>query len=252
MKVPAVIAHRGFSAQFPENTLISVKKAVELGVDAIEIDVHQTKDERIVAIHDSSINRTSRGKGDVSDYDYATLQKYDVGSWFDPKYKNEYIPSLSEIFEIVVGNCDIIIEVKFGSERYPNFEKNLVNIINNYKDATNITVSSFKITTLSKLNNYNSDLKLAKLISPGEMWRTLFDSNLRRFGSKLDFIKEIHPHYSFINAGFISWARDREFRIFPYTVNDERTMRNLIERGVDGIITDSPDKLQEVLNKLEH
>ena len=251
MEKPIIIAHRGFSSQYPENTLVSIKKAIEAGCDSVEIDVHQTRDERIVVIHDSSIKRTTKGKGEVDDLDYDILQKYDAGSWFDKKFKNEYIPSLEEIMEVIAGQANIIIEVKFGSERYPNFERNLVNIINYYKDVADITVSSFKITVLSKLHNYNSDLNLAKLISPGEMWRTLFDSNLRKFGNKLDFIKEILPHYSFINAGFISWARDRKFKIFPYTVNDEITMKNLIEKQVDGIITDSPDKLSKLLESYD-
>lgn len=251
LKKPIIIAHRGFSSQYPENTLVSVKKAIDAGCDSVEIDVHQTRDERIVVIHDDSIKRTTKGKGEVLDLDYDTLQKYDAGSWFDVKFKNEYVPSLEEIMEVIAGQVNIIIDIKYGSERYPNFERNLVNIINHYEDVADIIVSSYKITVLSKLNNYNSDLQLAKLISPGEMWRTLFDSNLRKFGNKLDFIKEILPHYTFINAGFISWARDREFKIFPYTVNDERTMRNLIERGVDGIITDSPDKLYELLKNYE-
>jgi len=245
---PLVIAHRGFSSEYPENTLIAVRKAVDAGSDKIEVDVHQTKDEKIVVIHDPTIDRTTNGKGEVGEFDYATLEKFDAGSWKNPRFKNEYIPQLEEILEIVAGVSNIIIEVKFGSEKYKNFEKNLVNIVNRYKNFTDITISSFKITLLSKLYNYNPDFKLAKVVAKREMWRTFYDSNMNKFRNKFSFIKEIHPHQGIVNNGFLQWAKDREFEVCPYSVNEESKMKDFIKKGVKGIITDSPDKMIKLLN----
>ena len=96
------IAHRGASAYAPENTLVAIQKAIDLGIKHIEIDVHMTKDGHIVAIHDATINRTSSAQGKVSEYTLSELKNLDFGSWFDNKFEHEKIPTLSEIFDILL------------------------------------------------------------------------------------------------------------------------------------------------------
>ncbi|MBI5967686.1 MAG: hypothetical protein HY882_07510, partial [Deltaproteobacteria bacterium] len=107
-----VIAHRGFSGAAPENTLTAFQKAIEVGSDMIELDVHLSKDGEVVVIHDDSLERTSNGRGKVGDYPLQELKKFDAGSWFGPKFSGERIPTLKEVLELTQGKILVNIEIK--------------------------------------------------------------------------------------------------------------------------------------------
>ena len=96
-----IIAHRGASGYAPENTMAAFEKALEMGAEGIELDVHLTADGEIVVIHDHTIDRTSDGKGVVGALTLEEIRKYDFGAWFDPKFKGQRIPTLGEVFELL-------------------------------------------------------------------------------------------------------------------------------------------------------
>lgn len=117
-KVPQIIAHRGSSSDRPENTLASYRRAIEVGATVTECDVRTTKDGAVVSSHDADISRTSNGKGLISEMTLAHLKQLDFGSGFDPKFKDERIPTLQEILELCKGKIDIMLDLKETGEPY--------------------------------------------------------------------------------------------------------------------------------------
>ena len=154
-----IIAHRGASGCSPENTIPAFRKAIEIGSNGIELDVHLTKDDKIVVVHDFNIDRTSNGKGYVKDYTLNELKKFDFGSWYGEKFASVSIPTLEEVLELVKyynWNGLINIEIKNGPIFYPNIERKLIGIIRAYGLEENVIFSSF--------NHYS--LKILKEIDP--------------------------------------------------------------------------------------
>ena len=118
--------HRGNPDEFPENTLASFRSAIELGVDLIECDVHLSEDGGLAVIHDHLLDRTTDGSGLVRDYTMAELKRFDAGSWKDPRFKGERIPSLDELLTVAKGRVGVAIEIKSLPVVYPGLEPVLV------------------------------------------------------------------------------------------------------------------------------
>ncbi len=237
-----IIAHRGASGHAPENTTASVLKAIEMKADHIEIDVQQSKDGKVVVIHDNSLDRTTNGTGDILNFSCDELKKLDAGSWFDSRFKGEKIPLLEEVAEIVKGKAGLIVEIKNGSEFYPDIEKNVWDTIKRTGLEDNAVISSSRITVLSKIKSIAPEARLGKIITPNELWRSLFQPNSFIFKLGLiNHITDLHPHWSFVDKNFIQYAEKHNLNVYPWTVNKERKMRTMINRGVNGIITNYPD-----------
>ncbi len=112
MSRPQIFAHRGAKAVAPENTLPAFERALAMGVDGIELDVHCSKDGQLVVIHDESLERTTSGTGKVSDYTAAQLAKIDAGSYFNPAFAGTGVPTLAEVFDLVGNRCRVNVELK--------------------------------------------------------------------------------------------------------------------------------------------
>ena len=123
---PLISGHRGSPFKAPENTVSSVKKAIAEGADAVEIDVHKTKDNQIVVIHDDKVDRTTNGKGYIKDFTLSELKKLKINN-------NEKIPLLQEIINITKGKAKLIIEIKVK-----NIEKDVVKLVENNNLVNNI------------------------------------------------------------------------------------------------------------------
>jgi glycerophosphoryl diester phosphodiesterase len=117
-KVRQIIAHRGSSIDRPENTLASYRRAIEAGATAAECDVRTTRDGVLVSLHDADVRRTSNGKGDVAGMTLAELRQLDFGNWFDPKFRDERIPTLEEILALGKGRIDVMLDLKESGQDY--------------------------------------------------------------------------------------------------------------------------------------
>ena len=139
-----IFAHRGFSGKYPENTMLAFKKAVEIGCDGIELDVHLTKDNVLVIIHDEDIKRTANGQGLVRDMTFEELRRFDYSAGFKGVYGFNEIPTLREYFELV-KDTDIItnIELKTGIFEYPTIEQRVIDMIREFGLEKKIILSSF-------------------------------------------------------------------------------------------------------------
>lgn len=243
MTRPVIIAHRGASAYAPENTMASFKKALEMGAEGIELDVHLTADGHLVVVHDPKVDRTSNGSGWVKDMTLSQLRKLDFGSWFLPEFKGERIPLLDEIMELLKDhNVLLNIEAKSGPVIYQGMEKMLSEIIHAYNMTDRVIVSSFNHYSLVELKRISPDIKTGLLYNAGlyEPW-----DYARKVGAYA-----IHPLFYNVVPEIVEGCKKHKVAINPFTVDQPELIRKVAEAGVDGIITNVPDVALKIVRGL--
>lgn len=230
-----VIAHRGASGDAPENTLAAFRKAQDDGVKAIELDVHLTRDDELVVCHDAKIDRTSNGKGFIREYSLKEIRQYDFGSWFGPDFAGEHIPTLEEVLQLFQGTDTMLnIEIKNGPVFYEGIETKLLQMLQEYHFLEQAIVASFDHTCLKKIKSMEDRVKTS-FVLPLNMVHPFdyFERNdLRPYS--------IQPKYYFLPDELIHGARERQIKVFPYTINDVELGEEIRAHGVDGLITDFP------------
>lgn len=222
------IGHRGACGYEPENTIISFKKALELGVDAIELDVYVCKTGELVVIHDDTVDRTTNGKGYVINMAFDELRALDAG-------KGEQIPTLQEVLDLINNQVLLNIELKGAGTAEP-----IAEVIKQYTESgkwtkENFLVSSFNHVELKKFNNMMPDIKIGALLC----------------GIPLDYAKQaealnaysFNPSMEFINKELVEDAHSRGMKVFVYTVNELQDIEAMKQLGVDGIFINYPDRL---------
>jgi len=238
------IAHRGASTAAPPNTLAAFEKAVELGADGIEFDVHLSADGVPVVIHDSTVDGTTDGSGRVARMTLAQLKRLDAGASFDPTFAGERIPTLEEVLETMGNRLLLNIELKTVSSRDNGLERAVIAQIKRcgLDDDNRVLLSSFNPLSLRRAK------KIAPHIPTGLLYAPYLPPPLR--SAWLAFLaphEARHPEHTMVNARYMAWARQRGYRVNTWTVDDPDEMRRLIGLGVDSIITNVPDVLHSVL-----
>ena len=236
------IAHRGASGVAPENTISAFKKAIDLGADMIELDVHQSKDGEVVVIHSKKLHHTTSGKGLVEDWTLKELKKFDAGSWFSPEFADEKIPTLREVIELAKGKVGLNIEIKKGRKFYPEIEEKIVKLLEEYDLIEPCIVSSFHIKYTKRIRELNPYIAIGKLLV------------LSVFSPKEDILMDvnaIHPYWLMVSKRLVEGAHRDHLRVNVWTVNNTNIMRRLIEIGVDGILTNYPERLNWVLSSFK-
>ncbi|MEM3708310.1 MAG: glycerophosphodiester phosphodiesterase family protein [Nitrososphaerales archaeon] len=218
-----IIAHRGASAYEPENTLRAVKRALELNAKMIEVDVRLSKDEQIVVIHDESVDRTTNGKGLVKNLTLEELRKLDAG-------KGEKIPTLQEVINAVRKKAILIIEIKVL-----NIEDSIVRTIEKEGIENEVIVTSFNHHILKRIKNLNPTIKTGVIFKchPIKSVDLALNANA----------ESLFPEYRYLSKEMVNEAHKNNLRIFPWTIDDPSIANELIEIGVDGIVTNKPDLL---------
>jgi len=240
---PIIFAHRGSSAYAPENTLASFELALKQNVNAIELDVTLTKDQKVVVFHDSSTERITGVKGKINQMNLAEIKKLDAGSFFDVSFQGEQIPTLEEVFELVGDRALINIELKNYASPFDALPEQVAILIEKWKLQDNIFFSSFNPIALWKIKQLLPDVPIALLAMGGKQgWLAR-----SRFGEILAY-QAIHPYYADVNPKFLSAHHQKGHLVNVYTVNNAASMRTLFEMGVDGIFTDDPILAQEQRN----
>ncbi|MEH7360767.1 glycerophosphodiester phosphodiesterase family protein [Priestia megaterium] len=236
----AIIAHRGASGYEPEHTMQSYLTAVKQKADYIELDLHMSKDQQLVAIHDYKIDRTTNGTGYVKQYTVKQLQHLNAGK--GPK--KAVIPTLEEIFRTFGNRTNYYIETKSPHE-YPGMEKELLTLMAKYNIHTDhVIVQSFSPESLKTVHRYRPTMKLIQLIR-SKQTNMLTDQQFRQIKT---YANGIGPNANTLTKPYVQKARSYDLDVHPYTVNDEKQMRTLIEWGVTGMFTNYPDRLYNVLH----
>ncbi len=235
---PLIIAHRGFSAIAPENTLSAFKSAIRSKADMIELDVQTTRDGTPVVIHDTKVDRTTNGTGKVKNFYLWTLRELDAGSWFDLKYKGEKIPTLEEALKFIGGKIPVNIEIKSSSIK---ITEKVIATIYELDMEEKVLISSFDPRVLRKIK------KLKIQIPTGFLYHYPVYFNPIKTLENLGAIVFIH-NFKFTTPKLVKKIHEAGFKIFVYTVNKPADIKKMIEIGVDGIITDDIRTARYILN----
>ncbi|MEG0942038.1 MAG: glycerophosphodiester phosphodiesterase [Angelakisella sp.] len=235
------IAHRGFSGKYPENTMLAFEKALEAGCTGMEFDVHLTKDDVLVIIHDEMLDRTTNGTGFVKDYTYDELCAFDASADYKGVYGFQKIPTLREYFQLVQNHKELItnIELKTGIFEYPDIEKKTIAMIDEFGLRRNMIISSFNHYSILRCQKLASDIKLA----------FLEESCIIDMGAytKHHGVQCIHPFFPTLTPERLGEMKANGREINAWTVNEEQYVRMLVKAGVDGIIGNFPDMVKRVL-----
>ncbi|WP_294658183.1 glycerophosphodiester phosphodiesterase [uncultured Fusobacterium sp.] len=236
-----IFAHRGYSGKYPENTMIAFKKALECGVDGIELDVQLTKDGEVVIIHDETIDRTTTGKGFVVDYTYEELEKFDASFKFKDLGFNK-IPTLREYFQLV-KDYDIVtnVELKTGINEYLGIEEKVWELIKEYNLEKKVIISSFNHFSVMRMKDIAPQLKYGFL---SEDWIIDAGKYTHSHG-----VQCYHPRFNNLVPDVIKELKKYNLEINTWTVNLEEDMRYLYSNNIDVIITNYPELAQEIKNR---
>ena len=230
----AIIAHRGASFAAPENTMAAVSRAIEDGADWVEIDVQETADGQVVVFHDKDFMRMAGQSLKIHEATLEDVANIDIGSWFDGKFRDQRVPTLEMVLDECQGKAGLFIELKYyGYEQ--RLEERVAQIIDSRKMADQIVVMSLKREGVEKMKSLRPGWKVGLLMS-------VSTGNL----SSVD-VEFFAVNAGFANAAFVNSAQAADKEVHVWTVNDSITMSKLISRGVNGIITDRPDLLRDVL-----
>lgn len=222
------IGHRGAKGYFAENTLESIQKALNFGVDAIEIDVHRCKTGELVVIHDFTLDRTTNGSGEVAKKSLSEIKALKVEDEFE-------IPLLTEVLDFIQGKCTINIELK-GL----NTATATAKIIKKYIAEKNWTYKDFILSSFQK-NELFQMRKLDKNVALGILSKASVTEAIEL--GKLLKASAIHPSLGIITRDNVKASHKAGFNVNVWTVNEPEDIQRMREFGVDGIISDFPDRL---------
>ena len=233
---PLKIGHKGASLIAPENTLLAFKKAIDLKADYVEFDIHLTKDNEIVISHDGDTLRTTGVKKIIRDSTLEELKALDAG-------EGEKIPTLTELIRLSDGKLKLQPEIKAQGIAEP-----LIDILRETRLIETTIISSFDITELIRVKEIEPNVRIGYLI-PSEITRLNLLKRYLKKALKNDFFA-LHPHFNSITSDFVDFVHEIGLEINVWTVNDRTIMRELINLGVEGIITDDLALLNELVEDI--
>ena len=237
-----IIAHRGASRHAPENTLPAFQLAYELGANGIETDVHLTKDNVPVLIHDETLKRTARHPGYIKDFTYTQLKGFDVGSWFGNDYLDTPILSLEDFLKwIKPKNLNLNIELKNNKIDYHLLEYIVYEMLDHFELIERTTLSTFNHYSIKRMNSL--DIETA-LLTSRRRW------NLVKYG-KLLGADTLHIKHTLLTPRFIKQSRKKDVAVQVYTVNRTKQILKCFNYKCRGIFTDVPQKALKLRGELK-
>lgn len=241
---PLNFGHRGAPMAAPENTVASFQKAREAGADGVELDVQLCADGELVVIHDSSVDRTTNGRGRVRELTMGELKALDAGSWFDPQFRDERVPTLRKVVEWAGDDMLLNIELKDFSLEDNGLEQKVIALVRECEMGHRVLLSSFNPLRIWR----------AKRLAPGVHTGLIYEQRLPIFLRRawlrlLARPDALHPEYKMVTEDLIVWARRKGYRINVWAPDQASEMQRLIAQKVDMIITNRPDVLSTVLRE---
>lgn len=222
------VGHRGAKGYEPENTLIAFEKAINLGVDGIELDVHLSSDNELIVIHDETVDRTTNGKGEVNKLSVKELKALKIEL-------TEKIPTLNEVLDLVNKRCFINIELKGIGTVQP-----VIQLISHYISEknwnyNNFIISSFDWKMLEEIHLLDSKIKIGVLTEESIDKALAFAKKTNAFA--------INPDYELLSKENVILMQQNGFEVYPWTVNSENAIQKIKSFNVNGIISDFPDRI---------
>ena len=233
--VPLVIAHRGASTAAPENTIAAFERALTDGADAIQLDVHLSRDDHPVVIHDPTLERTTNGSGPVRGHTMRELKRLDAGAWRGAAFAGQRLQTLQEVLERFRGRTRFWIELKGGPDLYPDVEERIVGLLEVYDVIDGALVQTFDPAALARLRAFSRELSLGVVLaqSPLDVERDVPQA-----------ANAVCPSAEILGASEREVIRRSGRQCHVWTVNEPALMDRLVDWSVDGIMTDRPDLLR--------
>lgn len=228
MSQPLKIGHRGAKGYVAENTLESIQKALDLNVDAIEIDVHLSQTGELVVYHDFTLERLTNGTGEIAMKSLEELKSLKINGQFE-------IPTLLEVLELIDEKCILNIELKGENTAFETCKSIQLYTETKGWKFEDFIVSSFNNDELQTVYNINKEIPLAVL--------TEYDLNAAINFAKTINAMAIHPEFQLLNENNVRKIQSLGLKVNPWTVNEVEDMMRMKSYGVDGIISDYPDRL---------
>jgi glycerophosphoryl diester phosphodiesterase len=237
----SIIAHRGVSSIAPENTLSAFKLGIDFKFEYIELDIHKSKDDSLMVIHDLTVDRTTNGKGEVKELTYLQLKELTGGfpQIFQSKFFEEKIPTLAEVLKLTKNKIKVCIELKVN-----DIEKQVVDLVEKYKMEDQVIIFSFYEHHLLNVRALNPNIKLLYLV---------------RHATNHDIVNAIGRKYFGIGIGKDSKIDDKYYKlaskfnlnVWVWTLNDNNDFYQWLNKPVKGLITGSPQDLKKILQENE-
>ena len=239
---PYVIAHRGVSGKAPENTLAAFSRACETpGIDMIELDVRLSKDDQVLVLHDRTVQRTSTGNGAARHYSVAEIGEFDAGSWFDPTFSKERIPTLEKVLAVVDKRRWMNIELKsdfFFPEQSGLLEHKVLETVRNLGYRDQVLFSSFNHRMVGTIKRLDPDAKTGVSYNIYRDYGRMPSKLARRVGADV-FVCAKHE----LTQRMLHDAQHSGVAVYVYTLNSTAVVGKMIEMGVDGILSDIADDI---------
>ncbi|MDD4356017.1 MAG: glycerophosphodiester phosphodiesterase family protein [Smithellaceae bacterium] len=244
-----IIAHRGASAYYPENTIASFKAAIAMGADMVELDVQMTQDGEVVVFHDEEITRCTNGRGRIADHGLVNLKKLDAGSWFDKKFSGAEIPLLSDVLSLCKDRIAVNIEIKTEAVKEAirgGIEEKCLQIVHQTGIQDHVVFSSFDPRALRHLRHLDRQTPLAVLFE-----KKYYDAQLPSEIVASRDVNAFNCSRRELNRKWLDDLKQHGIPVNVYTVNDEQSMKRFHALGVEGIFTNKPDILRTIVNDLQ-
>ena len=234
---PLVMGHRGYQAQYPENTMASFLAAIEAGAQFVELDVTLTNDRQIVVMHDDTVDRTTDGSGRVSAYTLDALKQLDAGKWFHPRFAGERIPTLDDVLQQVAPRAHINIEIKAHQLTDPGLigviEQEVMDLVAARKVKKRVLFSSFDQAVLKRIKRLDPAMEVALIseeLPSDETVVQCFDLGVFSY----------HPHLATTDRRLVAAFHQGDVYVFPWNIDDAGDIRHAFSLGVDGLIAKDP------------
>lgn len=237
---PEVIAHRGFSGIYPENTLLAFQKAVELGVDEIEFDIRMTKDDYPVIIHDETVDRTTQGKGKVGDLTLPRIKELDAGIRFGKQFTGLKIPTLQEALRVIPEKVELNLHI-YQVYSFPHLEKIFAVLRQEKRNNFYLAISPSLMPLARKIN---PGVKICNMGSQRQPWEYIEETR-RLACQRLQFFT---PSYE-VTAEMVKKAHSYGILVNVFFADTRENMWKYIGLGVDAILTNYPDMLISLLTE---
>ncbi|HET8578436.1 MAG TPA: glycerophosphodiester phosphodiesterase family protein [Methylomirabilota bacterium] len=237
---PLVIAHRGASADAPENTIAAFELALEQGADGLEMDIHLSKDAHPVIIHDFTLERTTNGVGPVGGRTVRELKRLDGGGWHSRPFQGQRIQTLQEVLERFRDRTRFWLELKGGSDLYPGIEERVVSMLEIYEVQDRALVQSFDHGALERIRALSREVRVGALVG---------QAPLPPPTSLPAGADALCPGVDLVTLDAVEALRGAGRECYVWTVNEPAQMDRLVAWGVNGIITDRPGLLRARLGR---
>ena len=234
------IAHRGFSGQFPENTLLAFQEAIELGVEAIELDVQLSMDGEIMIFHDEDLSRITGQKGLMKELTCSELRELDASGEYRGVFGKQTIPTLSEYLDLT-ANKDILtfLELKNGMLPYPLLEEKVADCLKKFNRQKGTILFSANHPSVKYFGTFAPDVQL---LFPFDNWIFEYGAYCHSHG-----ITACMPYFRALTPEIVAEIKSFGISIYPWTVDEPQDFQTMVALGVDGILTNHPDRFQTFL-----